>query len=170
MKPYILYRKRFIPFECVQLKDDEILESNDEILLTRWNALHTRCDELAKGYSCCYLNRGIRVSKFLREDGSLILWYFDIVTYEKNPEENSLTIIDLLADVVVTVDGKVKVLDLDELSEAFETKLIDEDLLKKSLLSLSKLLKEIYSEGIEKLTAPITQYQSIENVSSDINS
>ena len=47
--------------------------------------------------------------------------------------------------------------DLDELSEAFEKRLIDETLLKKSLLSLNRLLGEIYSDGIEPLAAPIEE-------------
>ena len=51
--------------------------------------------------------------------------------------------------------SKMKIDDLDELSEAFEKKLIDESLLKKSLLSLNRLLNEIYENGICSLTAPI---------------
>ena len=31
-----LYRRRIIPSECLLLKDDEILEQNDEFLITRW--------------------------------------------------------------------------------------------------------------------------------------
>ena len=134
MSDPILYRKRFIPNECIALKDDIILEYNDDILITKWTFLHDRCDDLSHGYSCCYLNRGFRISKFLKADGSLKCWYCDILTYEKDPEKNSLTIVDLLADVVIHPDGRVEVVDLDELSEAFEKRLIDEVLLKKSLL------------------------------------
>ena len=68
--------------------------------------------------------------------------------------------VDLLADVIIFPDGRIKVVDLDELSEAFENRLIDEALLKKSLLSLSKLLDEIYSKGIDELIAPIEKYIS----------
>ena len=45
-------------------------------------------------------------------------WYFDIVEYDYDKENNSLTSLDLLADVIVYPDGFVKVLDLDELAEA----------------------------------------------------
>ena len=62
---------------------------------------------------------------------------------------------NLLADVKVYPDGRIRVLDLDELSDAFEKGLIDETLLKKSLLSLNRLLNEIYTDGIEPLAAPI---------------
>ena len=150
----VLYRKRFIPDECVKLKDDEILKLDDSVIITKWKALKKRCD-ISSGYSCYYLKDGYKVSKFLKEDNSLLCWYFDIITYDRDTESNTLTVIDLLADVIIYPDGKMKIDDLDELSEAFEKKLIDESLLKKSLLSLNRLLNEIYENGISSLTAPI---------------
>ena len=150
----VLYRKRFIPDECVKLKDDEILKLDDSVIITKWKALKKRCD-MSSGYSCYYLKDGYKVSKFLKEDNSLLCWYFDIITYDRDTESNTLTVIDLLADVIIYPDGKMKIDDLDELSEAFEKKLIDESLLKKSLLSLNRLLNEIYENGISSLTAPI---------------
>ena len=150
----VLYRKRFIPDECIKLKDDEILKLDDSVIITKWKALKKRCD-ISSGYSCYYLKDGYKVSKFLKEDNSLLCWYFDIITYDRDTESNTLTVIDLLADVIIYPDGKMKIDDLDELSEAFEKKLIDESLLKKSLLSLNRLLNEIYENGISSLTAPI---------------
>ncbi|MBO4911418.1 MAG: DUF402 domain-containing protein [Butyrivibrio sp.] len=150
----VLYRKRFIPDECVKLKDDEILKLDDSVIITKWKALKKRCD-ISSGYSCYYLKDGYKVSKFLKEDNSLLCWYFDIITYDRDTESNTLTVIDLLADVIIYPDGKMKIDDLDELSEAFEKKLIDESLLKKSLLSLNRLLNEIYENGISSLTSPI---------------
>lgn len=150
----VLYRKRFIPDECVELKDDEILKLDESVMITKWKALKKRCD-ISSGYSCYYLKDGYKVSKFLKEDNSLLCWYFDIITYDHDTESNTLTVIDLLADVIIYPDGKMKIDDLDELSEAFEKKLIDESLLKKSLLSLNRLLNEIYENGISSLTSPI---------------
>ena len=150
----ILYRKRFIPDECLELKDDIIMECNDKQIVTKWNTIHARCD-LARGYSCYYLDRCYKISKFLRSDGSLLCWYCDIITYEYNPDKNSLLVIDLLADVKIYPDGRQRVVDLDELSEAFEKRLIDETLLKTSLLSLNKLLNDLYEVGIIELASPI---------------
>ena len=82
-------------------------------------------------------------------------WYCDIVDYTKGPEENSIIVRDLLADVVIYPDGKIRILDLDELAEAFEKKLIDEKLLKKSLVSLGNLMDAIYENSISALEAPI---------------
>ncbi len=157
MKYPILYRKRFIPDECVLLKNDIILEYSSDRIVTKWTTIRKRCD-LSNGYSCYYLDRGYKISKFLKDDGTLLCWYCDIITHEYNPDNNTLLTIDLLADVKIYPDGRIKVVDLDELSEAFEKRLIDETLLKKSLLSLNKLLNDLYECGIEPLAAPIEEY------------
>lgn len=127
------------------------------MIVTKWRTIRDRSD-LSSGYSCYYLDRGYKVSKFLKSDGSLLCWYCDIITFELNKEKNELLVIDLLADVKIYPDGRIRVVDLDELSDAFEKRLIDESLLKKSLLSLNRLLNEIYSDGIESLTGPINYY------------
>ena len=157
MKNPVLYRKRFIPDECFELKDDIILERTDSMIVTKWSAIRAK-EDFSSGYSCYYLDRGIKVSKFIKADGSLHYWYCDIVTYDYDEKTNILYTIDLLADVIIYPDGKVRVVDLDELSEAFEKGLIDNTLLKKSLLSLNRLLTEIYDHGIESLTQPIRKY------------
>ncbi len=157
MNNLTLFRKRFIPDECVELKDDIVLKRTDSLVVTNWKVIREKRN-FSSGFSCFYLNKGYRISKFLTSDGSLYCWYFDIVTYELDEKENKLLVIDLLADVIVYPDGRIKVVDLDELSEAFEKRLIDETLLKKSLLSLNRLLNEIYSDGIEPLAAPIEEF------------
>ncbi|MBR1670550.1 MAG: DUF402 domain-containing protein [Butyrivibrio sp.] len=156
MKNIALFRKRFIPDECVELKDDIILKAEGDVIVTKWRAIHERSD-LSCGYSCYYLDRGYKISKFLKSDNSLLCWYCDIITHEYDENSSSLLVIDLLADVKIYPDGRIRVLDLDELSAAFEKRLIDETLLKKSLLSLNRLLGEIYSEGIAPLCAPIEE-------------
>ena len=150
----ILYRKRVIPNECILLKDDLILQSDENTIVTSWKAIHPRPD-LSHGYSCYYLKRGYKVSKFYRADSTLMYWYCDIVDCQKGPEENSLIVQDLLADVVIYPDGKIRILDLDELAEAFEQGLIDEKLMKKSLISLGNLMDAIYENSISSLEAPI---------------
>ena len=69
--------------------------------------------------------------------------------------ENSIIALDLLADVVIYPDGKIRLLDLDELSDAFEQKLIDEKQLKTALHSLGNLMDAIYENSISALEAPI---------------
>ena len=111
MKNPTLYRKRLIPDECIHLKDDIIISSNDEVIITKWNTLKPKKD-LHHGYSCYLLQEGIKVSKFYREDNSLIYWYCDIVDYKWEEDGETLIATDLLADVLIYPDGFVKVLDL----------------------------------------------------------
>ena len=138
-----LYRKRIMPDECVYLKDDVILKCNEDIILTKWNALRPK-KELHHGYSCYFLKEGLKLSKFYRNDDSLLYWYCDIVEYEYRPEDNSLTSLDLLADVIICPDGFVKVIDLGELAIAMDKGTLSEELLKKCLFRLNKLLQIIY--------------------------
>ena len=80
-------------------------------------------------------------------------WYCDIVDYDYNETENALTVIDLLADVIISPDGFVKVVDLDELVEATDKNLISADTLKSVLLRVNKLLTCIYEGHFLDLTA-----------------
>lgn len=150
----ILYRKRIIPEECVLLKDDKILYQDEQIIVTGWNTLKPK-KELHHGYSCYFLNEGYKVSKFYREDNSLIFWYCDIVEHDYQPETNTYVFTDLLADVIIYPDGFVKVVDIDELATARDENLISEDTLKKSLLCLSNLLDIIYAGNFDTLQKPI---------------
>lgn len=152
----ILYRKRIIPEECVLLKDDQILYQDEQLIVTGWHTLKPKKD-LHHGYSCYFLNEGYKVSKFYREDNTLLFWYCDIVEYDYNAETNTYIFTDLLADVIVYPDGFVKVVDIDELVMALNEQLISENTLKKSLLCLSNLLEIIYSGNFAKLQTPIEQ-------------
>ena len=82
-------------------------------------------------------------------------WYCDIVNYTSNSEKNTITVTDLLADVIIKPDGSIRVVDLDELAEAFDRHLIDDAMLKKSLFALNGLLTEIYANGVSVLKIPL---------------
>lgn len=146
----ILYRRRIIPEECILLKDDVILSCDEEHIITSWQALHPKKD-LHHGSSCYFLKEGFKVSKFCRQDESLLYWYCDIVDFDYHPADNSLIVTDLLADVIIYPDGFVKVVDMDELVTALESRAITLDALKSSLLRLDKLLQIIYSGSFDTL-------------------
>lgn len=150
----ILYRKRLIPEECILLKDDRILVRDDDKIITGWHTIKPRKD-LHHGYSCYYLQEGFKVSKFYREDGSLLYWYCDIVSYEHEADTDTYIVTDLLADVIVYPDDFVKVVDIDELVTALDEKLITEETLKTSLMSLNRLLEIIYAGEFSRLQEPI---------------
>ena len=154
MNTPVLYRKRIIPAEYYALSDDIILSCNEDMIITSWKAFHTK-SYLSYGYSCYYLKRGIKMSKFYRPDHTFSRWYFDIVSYECDPESNSITAVDLLADVVVMPDGAIKVVDLDELSIAIEKGLITPSQARQCLQSLDSLLRELYSHGVSRLIPPL---------------
>lgn len=152
----ILYRKRLIPNECVLLKDDRVLYRDGDKIITGWNTLKPRKD-LHHGFSCYYLKEGFKISKFYREDGSLLYWYCDIVSYEHQPDTDTYIVTDLLADVIVYPDGFVKVVDIDELVTALNEDLISCGTLKTSLLHLNTLLTIIYSGSFGRLQEPIEE-------------
>lgn len=154
-----LYRKRLIPEECVLLKDDVVLSCTDEIIVTKWNALKPKKD-LHHGYSCYFLKEGCKVSKFYREDNSLLYWYCDIVDYEYKKEENCLIVTDLLADVMIYPDGFVKVVDIDEMVICLNEQKISLEQLKRSLTQLDKLLQIIYNGQFETLTRHIAEQEN----------
>ncbi len=150
----VLYRERFIPKELHLLNDDIILRCDEDLIVTSWKAFKEK-PYLSYGQSCYYLKKNYKVSKFYTPTGEFHCWYCDIVTYTYKEESNSLIVSDLLADVVIYPSGEMRVLDLDELVEAHNKGLIDTDLLKKSLLSLNRLLSDIHTCGIDVLGRPI---------------
>lgn len=146
-----LYRRRFIPDELVQLKDDEIIFINNELILTRWKTLKPRKD-FTHGRSCYYLNEGFKISHFIDKDENLLYTYCDLIETHYNSQENAYYFNDLLADVVVYPDGFVKVLDIAEISDALENDLITLEMAKNALRVLDKLLELIYSGKLSELS------------------
>lgn len=147
-----LFRKRLIPDECILLKDDVIVHQSDEYIITTWTTLNPKIC-FHHGCSCYFLKEGFKLSKFYRHDGSLLYWYCDIVEYQWSKDKNSLTSIDLLADVIVYPDGRTKVMDLDELADACQRGIISSEQLQKGLRQLDKFLTYIYKDKFDHLQA-----------------
>lgn len=145
-----LYRRRLIPAECILLKDDVIVKQNDEYIVTKWNTIRPKPD-FSHGCSCYFLQEGLKVSKIFRADNTLVYWYCDIVDFLYDDAKQSLTVTDLLADVIVYPDGRVEVVDLDELAEAMERGLISKEQMSSCLRSLNHLLSMIYRDKFDRL-------------------
>ena len=145
-----LYRRRLIPSELTLLKDDVIVRQDEEVIITTWNTLNPKT-EFSHGCSCYFLKDGLKVSKMYRSDNTLLRWYIDIVDISIDAREKSLTTTDLLADVVIYPDGKMKVVDLDELAEALEKNLITKEQMVSCLRSLNQLLTLIYRDKFDRL-------------------
>lgn len=145
-----LYRKRFIPEEIVFLKDDKILYSDENVIVTKWNVLKPRKD-FERGYSCYFLKKGFKISKFIDKEGKLFYYYCDIIETEYVNEENTFIFMDLLADVIVYENGFVKVVDIGEITDALNKHLIDIELAKSALKRLDELLTIIYAGDLKEL-------------------
>lgn len=152
-----LYRQRFIPQEKILLKDDIIVSHTEDLLITSWKTLNPKIS-FSHGASCYYLKEGIKVSKFYRSDGTLLYYYCDIIETQYDEADNSLTVIDLLADVIIYPDSTVHVLDLDELAQAQEQGLIDISQMRNSLCKLNKLLTAIQGGHFNDFIAPLEQH------------
>ena len=157
MPDLVLYRKRLIPFENILLKGDKVLFADEHTIVTKWNTINPRKD-IDHGYSLYLPEEGFKISKFLRNDGSLYKWYCDIVEFYFDNEENSVTTLDLLLDITVNPDGEIHLIDMDELAEAHEKGLIDDELLHKALTRADRLLKTAYSGSFKKYTDMLDSY------------
>lgn len=142
-KPYI-FRKRFIPYETVDISSDELLFRGEDILITRWAAIKPRAD-FSKGVSYTFLRDGFKISRFYDDSGRFLYWYFDIIDVEYDINHDAYTLVDLLVDVKLMPDGMVKVLDTDELAEALQRGLVTVDQACSALRKLNCILQTIYS-------------------------
>lgn len=154
MNNLTLYRRRFIPDEIVRLKDDIILVRTDHLIVTKWTALHPRKD-IAGGISAYYLDQGFKVSKVFNKEHQIVYWYCDIIQWKEGPVPESLVVEDLLIDVILREDGTIRILDLDELAQAFELHLISDQEVKTALRALDALLKIIYQGQFHVLKEPV---------------
>ncbi|MDL2248133.1 DUF402 domain-containing protein [Tyzzerella sp. OttesenSCG-928-J15] len=152
-----LYRRRFIPDEIVELKNDEILHFSEEMIVTRWEVLKPRND-FASGISWYLPEKGFKVSKFFKASGQLHYIYCDIIACEFDRVKNTCIFNDLLVDVIIFNDGSVKVMDIGELTEALDMGLITLGQLKESLNKLDSLLDIVYSGRINELMADSALY------------
>lgn len=151
MRELKLYRRRYIPSETIDLKDDIVVFQNEELLITKWDVFRSKVD-FDHGVSCYFLEKGWKVSKFLNKKQKLVYYYCDIIDTIHNKEENSYIFCDLLADVIVYENGFVKVVDLAELADGLELGIITQEMVKDALRKLEALLEIIYQGEFETLT------------------
>jgi len=143
VKKPIIFRKRYIPSEIIDISGDELLLRDDNLLVTRWKPIKERQD-ISGGMSFTFLKEGYKVSKFFGASGEFKYWYCDIINVLYEELQDRYTLVDLLVDVKIMPDGQVEVLDLDELAEALEKNIITKEEAVKSLYTLNKILKMVY--------------------------
>ncbi|MDE7423475.1 MAG: DUF402 domain-containing protein [Lachnospiraceae bacterium] len=155
-----LYRKRMIPEEIIHLKDDIILHIDANIIITKWDSLKPRKD-FSNGISAYFLEEGFKVSKIFDKHQKLVYWYCDIIEYEYRESEQVYIFTDLLADVVVYPDNSLRVLDLDEIGDALESRLITKEKACKALRLCNQLLEHIYAGEFKKYQNLINHYETL---------
>ena len=143
-----------MPEENLWLKDDEIIFANDKKIITRWQSIKPRTD-FCRGLSCYYLDKGYKVSKFIDKHDKTLYYYCDIFKLVKNEDEYIFC--DLLIDVLVDAAdaGTHKVLDLKELTMAYEKSLITANDVMLALSILDSLLNVIYTGDFNALQAEL---------------
>ena len=139
-----LYRKRLIPDECVNLKDDNIIFLDSDTIVTSWNTFRPKA-EFTHGTSYYVINEGFKISKFYKADNSLAYIYCDIIDTSYDAVSDTYIFTDLLADVIIENNGRVRVVDLDELGDALTENIISCELMSDALHKLNKLLTAIYN-------------------------
>ena len=130
-----LYRKRMIPEEIIHLKDDVILHHDSSLIITN------------------------NTSKLIFDSHQkLVYWYCDIIETSYSETEHAYTFTDLLADVVIYPDKSLRVLDLDEIGDALEEKIISKETAVKALRLCNKLLEIIYSGKFKHYQNIVNKY------------
>lgn len=146
-----LFRRRFIPDENIELKDDMILALEPNLIITSWNVLKPRRD-ISRGVSAYFIDKGIKVSKVFDNAGQMVYWYCDIIETHYDEKENTYTFNDLLIDVVVYPDGQFEVLDMDEFADAMEQGILSVGTIAHAMRATDDLLHTIYAGEFEKYT------------------
>lgn len=159
MEKIHLFRKRYIPDEIVELKDDSILYHDDNIIVTRWDVLKPRAD-IHNGISVYYIKEGFKISKIYNEHNELVYWYCDIIETVYEADTNSYIFHDLLIDIIIYPDRHVEVVDLDEFADFTEQQTLPATHLAKALRQTNHLLQYIYNGKLNELTAPIQEYDN----------
>lgn len=144
-----IYRVRYIPSETVDLSSDVLRYRDEHYLITDWTPIKPRND-IAFGVSCVFLQQGWKISAILDREKKLKYWYCDIIEVEYDEATDTYHLYDLLTDVRIMPDGKVEVIDLDELATAFDEGLITPRQLSLSLTQTSSLLALIYDMELPK--------------------
>lgn len=154
----VIYRKRYIPEETVNLKDDLLCYRDEHMLITRWNTIKPRND-IAGGISLYLPDKNWKISRITDAAGRLLHYYCDIIHTDYYKEKDEFIFTDLLVDVVVYPQGKYRVLDLDELGDALDASYIDAAAVSEALHAANGLIRCIEEGGFSHYTEIIDKYR-----------
>ena len=159
-RSYDLYRRRFIPDECVHLTKDTLWLVSEDLILTSWHVIRPRND-ISGGISAFYPRLGFRISKVFAPDHSLVHWYNDICKVEL--QDHKILYTDLLLDVLVKPDGSIRLLDADEYADALSAGLLTTEDAAAAMRGLQRLMDAIHDGSFVKFTEPIEEVHQLLN-------
>lgn len=159
-----LYRRRFVPDELIYLKDDDFLILEKDLIITKWLTLNPRND-IARGISAFFLDKGYKISKIYDRNDNLVYWYCDIIQVkygiDETDQRKTVIIEDLLIDVILYNDGTIRIMDLDEMADALEQQLISQKEIAYALRTLENLLTIISDGKFDSLQEPVNQAEHL---------
>ena len=88
-------------------------------------------------------------------------WYCDIIETIYDKDTSAYTFNDLLIDVLVFPDGRVKVVDMDEFADVLEAGTLSEHTVAMAMRQTDALLKIIYEGKFHELTKCILDVEGI---------
>ncbi len=86
------------------------------------------------------------ITAMINEDGKIILWYIDMLADHEIDADGVLCFDDLYLDLIVHLDGSIKVDDMDELEEALANHDITQEQFDLAIATGNKLREGILSE------------------------
>ena len=139
-------RKRFIPFEEVDISKDNVVKDTEDCLITKWLPIRPR-KNIGWGISFVNMKDNYKYSRFYSKDGKFMFWYCDIIEITKviNGCDRKYIFSDLLIDVIIYPDGTYEVKDLDELELALQDKLITKEQAELANNAMKRLVASIKS-------------------------
>ncbi len=142
---------------AVWLSLTEVTEvSHPQILHFNGNDL-TICDKGRKRFSILPSSDHYCITATLRKDGSVVLWYIDIIAAQDVDNSGIPYFDDLYLDLIVTPDGFVWVDDWDELDAAYQNGEITQELYDLAITACEKLHAEL-TASISRLEDMTQQY------------
>lgn len=143
-----ILRRRYIPDEVVDISNDLIVFSDQDLIVTKWEPIKKR-DDIGRGVSFTFLKEGYKISKIYDKNDNLRFYYCDIINTEEI--EDGYQFNDLLVDLKIYPDKTIEVLDLDELDEALDAGLITQTIKEEALEKLERLKNLYATKGLPSI-------------------
>ena len=90
-------------------------------------------------------NKNIAVSVSTNNKGEILKWYFDIAKDSGLTEQGIPYIEDLYIDIILTPDGKIRIIDKEELQQALEKGIVTQDINEAHGVGQIKVSGEVWS-------------------------